>query len=175
MCAWVGILNNSELLFWVRCNNTYPWSCSSRNLELEPWRTQGTCLKVTSVPSHNGLVSNLLGCSLYRCSVDPTHIHCKWQKKYHTFCTNTNMANFMKEKDDQEYLQSTAQLSAVYNKNDSYFYFVQLWWYIISFRPIMLLNFVNHSMFWKSQENCIYQQLELFVHSGKKVWKEPLS
>ena len=60
--------------------NTYPWSCSSRNLELEPWRTQGTCLKVTSVPSHNGLVSNLLGCSLYRCSVDPTHIHCKWQK-----------------------------------------------------------------------------------------------
>jgi len=27
----------------------------------------------------------------------------------------------MKEKDEQEYLKSTAQLSAVYNKNDSYF------------------------------------------------------
>jgi len=60
--------------------NTYPWSCSSRNPELEPWRTQGNCLKVTSVPSYNGLVSNLLGCSPYQCYVDPTHIHCKWQK-----------------------------------------------------------------------------------------------
>jgi len=36
------------------------------------------------------------------------------------------MANFVKEKDDQEYLKSTAQLSAVYNKNDGYFYFVGL-------------------------------------------------
>jgi len=36
------------------------------------------------------------------------------------------MANFMKEKDEQEYLKSTAQLSAVYNKKDSYFNFVGL-------------------------------------------------
>jgi len=36
------------------------------------------------------------------------------------------MANFIKEKDEQEYLKSTAQLSAVYNKNDIYFNFVGL-------------------------------------------------
>jgi hypothetical protein len=36
------------------------------------------------------------------------------------------MANFMKEKDEQEYLKATAQLPAVYNKNNSYFNFLGL-------------------------------------------------
>jgi len=47
-------------------------------------------------------------------------------EKSYIFCTNSSMANFMKEKNDQEYVKSTAQLSAVCNKNDSYFYFVGL-------------------------------------------------
>ena len=159
----------SKLLFGLAAIiNTYPWSCSSRNPELKPWRTQGTCLKVTSVPSHNGLVSNLLGCSL--CVFCQPHSHpLQMTERSYIFCTNTSTDNFMKEKDDQEYLKSTAQPSAVYNKNDSYFYFVGLWCYFISSRPILLLNFVNHSVFWKSQESYIYRQLELFVHSGKKV------
>ena len=31
------------------------------------------------------------------------------------------------------------------------------------------------SMFWTSQQSCIYQQQELFVHTGKKSGKETFS
>lgn len=76
---WMHLLFLSPCFKLAVTSNTYPWNYSSMNPVWEPWRNQGTYPKATSAPSHNGSVNNLLDCCLYQCSVDPTHIHCKWQ------------------------------------------------------------------------------------------------
>ena len=99
--------------------NTYPWSCGSRNLELEPWRIQGTCLKVTSIPSHNGLESiSVLLTQLISTANDRKILHILYKYKHGQFHERTD------EKQKQPHLDDEDLPTSVFKEGSLYMQFL---------------------------------------------------